>query len=319
MEVYKLENKYQKVEILSFAATIYKWYGFKDMKNIVITNKELKDYKHHGNGYLGKTIGRVTNRIKDGVFHLNGIKYELDKNFGTNSGHGGPKGFSNKNFNLVKKTNNTLILKATNYDMEDGYPGDITLFVTYKICKNSLKITYKAKSNKDTILNITNHSYFNLSDEKDILNHRLYMDSNRSLEIDETQAVNGNILNNSDTLLDFRENNFIRDIIKDESFIKLGGIDNFFLFNRQRKILLSYNNKKLLIRTSYPGAQIYSANFPLKQPLLERQYVKHVGLAIEPSFEPDAINHDNFSNIILKKDKTYKSTIKYCLKDKKDV
>lgn len=318
MNTYTIENSYQKLTIIPLGAAIYKWEAFSDKRNIVITNKNLKDYADSNKGFLSSTIGRVANRIKDGKFVLNDKTYQLEKNFhGGNHGHGGSRGFFAREFELVEKSVDKLKFKYYSKDLEEGYPGNLILFVTYEINDNNLKITYEASSDKDTIVNITNHSYFNLSNEENILNHEIKVDSNFYLETDNDLIPTGKYLNVENTDFDLRKRKHFKDIIFKENIQKITkGLDHFFMFNKKKNLELKFGNKILKITSSYPGLQIYTCNNYLEQEFLDRKFNYHMGVAFEPQFEPDAINHKNFSNIILRKDEKYLQSITYTLIEK---
>lgn len=316
MKLYTIKNKYQTITLLNIGATIHEWYAFSDNTNIVISNEDLNDYSKHENGYLGNTIGRFANRIKDGKFILNNKEYQVNQNFhGNNHGHGGVDGFYKKEFEVLTHSDELIVFRYLSKDLEENYPGNLELFVTYELIDNKLIITYKAKSDQDTIVNITNHSYFNLCNEEEtILNHKLYVPADYFLETDEDLIPTGNLIDLTNKNYDLRKNKVLKDVLFNEpDFIKTSGLDHTFVLNENEGIVLNFKNKSLTVKTSYPTAQIFSGNFVLENKLKNRKMVKHYGLAIEPQYEPDAINHKNFSNVVLKKDDTYLETIEYTI------
>lgn len=317
MKKYLIKNEYQEITILNYGATIYKWLAFSDQRNIVVSNENLEDYLDSNNGFLSSTIGRYANRIKDGKFTLNNKEYHLEKNFpGNNHGHGGNNGFHTKKFKVILHEINKIVLKYLSKDLEEGYPGEVELTVTYQLNNQELLLTFEAISNKDTILNITNHAYFNLSDEENILNHFIKANINKVLETDNYLVPTGKIINTKNTVLDLRNEQSLKEIILSEEVLnKSNGLDHAFLFNEDKFIELKYQNKSLKITTSYPGTQIYTMQNELTQKLLKRKYQKYLAIAFEPQFEPDAINHQNFSNVILKKGDKYHHFIKYILSE----
>lgn len=316
MKRYIIENKYQKITILNYGATIYQWHAFSDMRNIVISNVRLDDYLNPDNAFMGATIGRVANRIGDAKFKLNGITYYLDKNFYPASGHGGNESFFRQKFEVVTHEKELLKLKYFSKHLESNYPGNVSFYVTYQLKDNELDIVYEATTDQDTLLNITNHSYFNLSNEPNILNHKLKATSSKMLDTDKDLVPTGKITDNTNTVLDFNKERVLKEIIFDKSVLdKVDGLDHFFLFDSKKKaeIVLSYKNKSLIINTTYPGFQAYSFQKRVYQPLLNRTYEKYIGITFEPHIEPDSINHPSFNTIVLKAGEKYYHTISYKL------
>lgn len=318
MQTFTIKNEYQRITLLNYGATIHEWFTFKDNTNIVISNVELEDYLDPAKGYFGNTVGRFANRINSGKFSLNGKEYQLNQNFhGNNHGHGGPNGFFRKKFSVLTHTDELIVFKYVSKHLEENYPGNLELIVTYELEDNKLKVTYKATTDEDTIINITNHSYFNLSDkEETVLNHNLYVGASHVLETDEELIPTGRLIDLTNKNYDLRKNPLLKDVLLNEPDFKYtSGLDHTFVLDKDESIVLSFNNRKLTINTSYPTTQIFSGNFILKNPILNRKMVKHYGLAIEPQFEPDAINHDNFSDVVLRKGETYLETIEYVVSE----
>lgn len=315
MKKYTIKNNDQKLVILNYGATIYEWFAFKDKRNIIITNENLYDYLDSNNGFMSSTIGRYANRIKDGKFKIDNKEYTLEKNFpGGNHGHGGNKGFHTKRFEVVEHQETKITLKLLSKHLEEGFPGDLELFVSYELKGKEMLLTFEATSSEDTILNITNHTYFNLSDEDNVLNHTLKASINRVLETDDYLVPTGEIIDTTNTILDLRSEKTFKEIIFDKEVLaKSDGLDHAFLFNEEKSIELKYKNRKLIINTSYPGTQIYTMQNKLNQKLLKRNYQKYLGVTFEPQFEPDAINHKKFSDVILKKGNLYRHFIKYTI------
>lgn len=313
MKTYELKNDFQTIRFLDTGATIYEWIINDQNFNIVLTNDDTADYLDSKKGFFGSTIGRVTNRIRDGIFSLNDQTYQLNKNFNQNAGHGGPTGFWSRIFDVISHTDESITFQYISKDGEENYPGELTLRVTYELKENELLLSYEATTTADTIVNITNHSYFNLSSIHNILDHELTIDAPYFLEYDAQMAPTGKQLSVMNTALDFTKPTRIGHIIEDpflQQPITLG-IDHHFVFN-QPKLTLKGELYTLDIATSYPGVQIYTTNLPSFQKEKYRGPVhKYMGIAIEPQYEIDAINHSNFSNIILKKNEKYQEFISY--------
>lgn len=311
---YTIENPYQKLTLLNYGATIHKWQCFKDFRNIVISNRHLSDYLNPRNGYFGSTVGRVANRIKEGKFTIGDITYQLERNFpGQHHGHGGSFGWFNQPFEVIDHQNTHITFRIISYHLDQGYPGDVILHVTYALKDNTLEVTYDAISSMDTILNITNHAHFNLSDEPTILNHSLQADFESMLAVDKHLVPTGEIVHVQGTLWDFSSPKRLEEVVMNQEVRAYAlGLDHAFLFNKNAKqVTLSYKDKTLVMSTSYPGVQVYSMNHEILQPLLDRDFFYHMGIALEPQFEPDAVNHANFSNVLLKKGESYHHFIRY--------
>lgn len=314
MRFFEIENKYQKLRLIAHGATIYEWLAFSDKTSIMMNNDDLNVYKDSKAGYFGSTIGRVANRIKDAKFILDDITYQLPKNFlDKHNLHGGSFGFNLKVFDVVEHTKTKIKFKTVSPDLENGFPGEVTLYVTYELLDNQMLMHYEATTTKPTILNITNHGHFNLGDET-ILNHKLKINADRYLKVDQELIPTGDILSVKDTPLDFMEEIKLEDVINQLKDYPTKGIDHAFLFEDKGLIELSYKNKKLKIETSYPGTQVYSMNRKFIQKRVGGFDIPlYAGIAFECQFEPDAINHHNFNQTILRPNQKYDHFIKYTL------
>jgi aldose 1-epimerase len=164
-----------------------------NIENVVLAYKDYEGYLDNP-AYFGAIIGRTAGRIKDGIFSLNGNTYILDKNYGPNSGQGGRHGYDKKVFDYAVTEEENSISVSFEYKsehMEEGYPGEVKIYVTYSLNEeNVFRIDYEAIPNEDTLINLTNHSYFNLSGnfEESIKYHELFIASETFLELDETSA-----------------------------------------------------------------------------------------------------------------------------------
>lgn len=322
MKKYALENDFQRITFLDVGATIYTWeIKNKNNRNIVLSNNNLADYQNSDSGYLGATIGRVTNRIKDGRFVLEGKEYQLTKNFDSNAnaGHGGPKGFWWQSFNLVAHTKEQLVFTYTSIDGEEGYPGEFTLKVTYTLVGHALDVTYEGVCDQTTIANITNHSYFNLAESSSVLDHTLTLDAPYFLTFDEKKAVSGVKTPTKGTALDFARPTRLGAIINDAYLQdpKTNGLDHCLYFGAKRCLKLECDDLALTVATSYPCVQLYGTGFPGPQKLKSGQHVKkYQALAIEPQLPVDAINFPALGSITLEKGKQYHHTISYLIEEK---
>lgn len=272
--------------------------------------------------YMGSTVGRFANRIGNARFALNDKKYELDCNDGKNSNHGGFSGFNKKVFDYTL-TDDSVIFSLFSPDGEGGFPGNIKLDVTYSFSEDLIvSISYKAESDKDTYLNITNHSYFNLNSSGDILKHSLYIPANEMLDTDEFFIPTGKFLKTENTVFDFSSFKLIgEDIFKPlPQLINNKGYNHcYVLEDSSSKLKLaailkdSESGRKLTVVTTKPAVLIYSAGFlNATQPGKNGYpYFPYSGFCIETQYFPDAPNHLTFPDCVLKKDELYHHKTEY--------
>ncbi len=217
-----------------------------------------------GDGYVGATIGRVGNRIGGAAFSLGGVRYELAKNDGNNHLHGGVRGFD-KMMWRAESHENALACARLSPDGEEGYPGNLKVTVTFVLTEdNALSIAYDADTDRDTLVNLTNHSYFNLHGGGSVLDHRLQVFAERFCENDSGCLPTGKLLPVEGTPFDFRTAKAIgQDIGADcEQLRRGGGYDhNFALAGRTAAVLYDPDSRILLsVETDMPGMQVYTAN-----------------------------------------------------------
>ena len=270
---------------------------------------------------LGAVVGRVANRIKDGRFSLNGKDYQLAVNCGTNHLHGGLIGYASKLWDSKIK-DDKLVLVMHSTDGEEGYPGDLTLTVTYGWSEdNELSILYEASTDAATLLNVTNHGYFNLNGEGngDVLSHELFIDADSITELDNSQAPTGNLISVENTPFDFRSMHTIGKFIHSdyEQLHKFGTYDHNFVINgtglREAAILQSKDSGiRMTCFTDQPGMQLYVADQPMDQAGKNgKPYAGCTSVCLETQHFPDAINHDNFPSIVLNPDEPFRSKTLY--------
>lgn len=273
---YSIDNENGlKISILNLGATITEIKTldkFGEFGHIILSYEDERNYIENPS-YYGATVGRTSGRIDKGAFTLNNKEYVLNKNYGVNSGHGGTIGFNKKIWNVDIKENDNSIRLEFSYlskDLEEGYPGNLNIKVIYEITKDN-KLVFKVEgvSDKDTLMNITNHSYFNLSGDykEDILKHTLKMNCDKVLGIDENGGVTGEVINVENTPFSFIEAKKIgKDIDNNSEQIRLGhGYDHPFMFegNNRGKIELYHkeSGRYMHILTEYPCVVAYSQNF----------------------------------------------------------
>ena len=207
--IFELTNDKLYLKLSNFGATMMRLM-VKDkndnFKDVILAFEDLDVYKMRDGSYLGAVVGRVANRISNGSFKLNGEEYHLAINNGPNSLHGGVNGFSYQLFDYEIIDDYTIALSYYSKDGEEGYPGNLKFKVIYHLEDNQLVLRYHATSDKDTIINITNHAYFNLSgNAQDISKHYLKIKADKYGHVDKDGLFNGEIENVKGTVFDFNE------------------------------------------------------------------------------------------------------------------
>lgn len=318
-----LKNNYLEVEISEFGASIISIktpdrHG--KIVDVVLGYDDIEKYKRQTK-YIGATVGRCCNRIKNGLIEIDGTKYQLNCNDGKNHLHGGNIGFDKKIWNS-KEIENGVELTYISEDGEENYPGQLDAKVTYTLKENSLVINYKATTNKTTICNLTNHTYFNLNGYGNILQHQVQILADYFTENNQESIPTGKIIPVENTPMDFRNPQYIEKDINNEYYqIKYAkGFDNNWVLNNYngeiRKIATAYSELsgiELEVSTDLPGLQFYSGNFldgaengknniPIKN---------HSGFCLECQYFPNAFANDNFEKPILKSDELYNKNIIY--------
>lgn len=331
---YTLKNANgMSVKILNFGGIINqinvpdKYGRFTD----VVCGYDNIDYYAMASGYQGALIGRFGNRIANGKFTLDGEEYTLYCNDNVvNHLHGGKEGFDKKIWKavVVDGESPTLKLEYVSPDGEEGYPGTLNVVVTYTLTKdNALSIRYQATTDKKTILNLTNHAYFNLSGyaNGDVKNHYLKLDADSYIKTDELLIPTGEIMSVDGTPFDFRNGKYIgEDISTDDADIKIaGGFDHCFNFvdngNSKEPVLRAIlrepnSGRTMMMYTNQPCVQLYTGNFleddgfPFKGGCIKK---KQMALCLETQHMPDAVNHSNFTDVTLDVGEVYDYTTIY--------
>ena len=275
--------------------------------------------------FYGATIGRFANRIADGRFTLNGKQYQLPQNDGSNSLHGGKKGFDKRLWTaepLENKSGPGVKLTYASADGEEGYPGQLTLHVIYQLRNdNNLSVEYDAVTTKPTPLNLTNHSYFNLSADfnKTILDEKILINAKTFTPVNATLIPTGELRSVKGTPFDFRKSTVIGTHINDtnDEQIKFArGFDDNWVLNKPRAGAMSMaavvtdpaTGRVIEVRTTEPGIQFYTGNFMDGKPAGKGTVFKYrTGLTLETQHYPDSPNQAKFPNTILKPGQTFHS------------
>ena len=331
VERYTLSNRGMTVRILTYGGIIQSLdvpNGRKDPVNVVLGFADLQGYLDNNNPgpYFGALIGRYGNRIANGQFELDGTTYQLPINNDPNSLHGGFNGFDTKVWTATPIQNNGTVGLQLNYtspDGEEGYPGNLDVQVTYTLTRDQkLEIHYTATTDKPTVVNLTNHTYWNLQGEgtSSILDHELRLPASGYTPVDSTLIPTGEIADVSGTPMDFRSATAIGERIR-EPFDQLlfgQGYDHNWVLDRPddgslqlaAKLRDPDSGRTLKMWTTEPGIQFYSGNF-LDATLVGtggHVYRQSVGLALETQHFPDSPNQPQFPSTTLRPGETYDTT-----------
>ncbi|RKJ63469.1 aldose epimerase family protein [Roseburia sp. 1XD42-69] len=317
-------SKGMRAEVCTLGATLVSLF-FKDKngveKDLVLGYDNPADYLNHTT-YFGATVGRNGNRIKNGKFTLNGTEYLLEKNDGENNLHSGSKGLCYKEWEVEKETENSVTLSSVSKDLEQGFPGTMTAKVTYAIGEdNALSIDYEAVSDKDTVANFTNHSYFNLGghDSGTMVNQKLKLYSSKFTPVDGTLIPTGELRDVKGTPMDFTEFKAIgKEIDAEDEQLKFGGgyDHNFIVDGKGYRLMAEAVSEDTGIHmkayTDAPAVQFYAGNFIKKQVGKGGcAYDDRHGFCLESQYCPDAVNNPTFESPILKAGETYRTRTVY--------
>jgi len=293
--------------------------------DVVLGFDDLDGYVANFNGpssaFFGAIIGRYGNRIAHGSFTLDGKKYSLPLNNGENSLHGGPHGFNNVVWK-AKPVADGVELSYVSKDGEAGYPGNLSTVVRYTLVKGSLRIEYSATTDKDTVVNLTNHSYFNLAGQGDILNHQLTLHASRFTPVDAGLIPTGELKPVESTPFDFRKATAVgaRINAEDEQLHRGHGYDhNWVLDSKIGKLAEAAelydpgSGRVLKVLTDQPGVQFYSSNFldgSIKGKGGKPDQL-HGAVCLETQHFPDSPNHPDFPTTELKPGQRYHTVTVY--------
>ncbi|CAL8467654.1 g7192 [Coccomyxa elongata] len=304
------------------------------LEDVVLGFDDMALYTGDGSFYFGAVVGRVANRIAKGVFNLEGRQYKLATNNGPNALHGGKRGFDKviwQGARISHPEGDALRLTYTSKDGEEGYPGTLIATVTYIMTREGmLKVIFEATTDKQTPVNIVQHSYFNLAGHASgsALDHTLYINGDHYTPLDETAVPTGEIVSVVGTPFDFTEEHSIRESIGQVP----GGYDhNYVLFGmgRQAKFIVKNgaasnmpklaaklrdpkSGRCLKVLTTAPGMQFYTANYvDGVHGKGGAVYNKHAGICLETQAFPNAVNEHAFPSVILGPGERYRHEVDY--------
>lgn len=296
------------------------------LTDVVLGYDSLNHYFSRKENFFGALIGRYGNRIAKGKFQLDGKAYQLSINNAPNALHGGPKGFHDQVWDAKQLNDQTLELSYVSKDGEEGYPGNLSVKVVYHLTEeNGIEISYTATTDKKTVLNLTNHSYFNLNGAGSgtINDHLLSINADKFTPVDSTLIPTGVLADVAGTAFDFRKPKAIGDSVNSlsEQIINGKGYDHNFALNRKtaRELELAatvystVTGIKLEVFTQEPGIQFYGGNF-LDSILLGKKdlhYSYRTAFCLETQHFPNAPNQSNFASTVLVPGKTYSTKTVY--------
>ena len=301
-------------EILPFGAIIK---SIKFKKQEMTLSVDDPQYYLENPFYLGATVGRYANRIAKGRFNLSGTQYQLEANNGPNSLHGGVKGFNKVLWQVTKQTESEVELYYCSPDGEQGFPGELQVWQTISAKNGELTLHFKALTNKETLVNFTNHCYFNLDGSESINEHLVQINTDRYLPIDTTSIPLNEAALVCGTCFDFTKPAQVGEALSAvHPQLEAGnGFDHCYIFNDDSSLktmatLTSpHTNVSLTLKSTQPGMQLYTANF-VGSPFKARQ-----ALCFEAQNWPDAPNRENFPKANLLPAEKYEQVIIYAFSE----
>jgi len=320
---YEIGNGQITAHFTNYGARIVSlWVANKDgvTTDVVVGFADIDSYLNSTEPYFGATIGRYGNRIAKGKFKLDGIEYNVPLNNGQNALHGGKKGFQDVIWDVVQPDGKTLVFTYISEDGEEGFPGNLTTKVTYSITDdNELKMEYDASTDKKTVVNLTNHAFFNLNGEGsgEILNHTVEIFADKFNPVDSTLIPTGVLQNVANTPFDFNSAKTIGERISaDYEQLKFGkGYDHNYILSGKKgngmlhaaTVVGDKSGIKMDIFTQEPGIQFYSGNFMAGKNKFKNGSTDdfRTAFAMETQHFPDSPNQPSFPTTVLNPGEKY--------------
>ncbi len=283
--------------------------------DVALGYDDIAGYEN-GSCFMGAFVGRYANRIKKAEFTLNGRPYQLERNDGQNHLHGS---YCHTIFSASPE-DDTLVFRYTSPDGEEGYPGILDIQVRYSLSdENELKLEYTAKAEGDTIINLTNHSYFNLAGSGDVLDHQIQLNCGSFTETDPETIPTGRVLPVDNSVLDFRQPKTLRDALdtSDPLLSPYKGFDHNLIFEGSATgyAYCPRSGIRMDLATTQPAVQLYSGNYvdADSAPFGKNgvRYPRHAGFCLETQHYPASPNYPDFPSTVLKDGETYRHTTVY--------
>ncbi|MFG2078578.1 aldose epimerase family protein [Nonomuraea maritima] len=266
--------------------------------DVVLGLDTLDDYLTRSR-YFGAVVGRFGNRIAGGRFVLDGVEYRLPVNNGPNSLHGGTEGFDSKVWTIAGRSDDSVTLTLTSPDGDQGYPGTLTASVTYTLADDALRIDYAVETDAPTVVNLTNHSYFNLKGEGDVLDHVVRMDAPHYLPVDDDKIPTGELAPVKGTPFDFTEPHVVGER-------NGGAYDHCFVLDGGATV--TAGGLTMEVTTTEPGVQFYTGSM---LDAAATPYGPFAGLCLETQHFPDSPNRPEFPSTVLRPGERRTSTTSY--------
>ena len=312
-DLYWIGDEYTQAAFTNLGAAIVRWLvpdaaGRKD--DIILGYDSAQEYFQNP-GMMGAIVGRNANRIKDAQYSLNGTTYSLTPTSGPHNIHSGPNRYNLRLWDVTHYSKSSIRFRLFSSDGDQGFPGNARIAVTYTLTGKALEIAYERICDQDTVFNLTNHAYFNLSGHQhpeQAMVHTLWLNATQYTPADETGIPTGEIADVSGTCLDFTEGRSLSAPPPPP-----GGYDHNFVLAGNPAAVLSdpASGRKLTVITDRPGLQLYSGNYlnvPGKDGVF---YGPRSGICLETQFYPDSIHHPHWPQPIAKADFTYHSITAY--------
>lgn len=290
--------------------------------DVVLGYDDVTGYEKGGDS-IGATVGRNANRIGGASIEINGVTYELDKNDNGNNLHSGYDYYNKRFWDVAENADDHVTFRLHSPDKDQGYPGALDMYVTYTLDEDSmLTIHYEAVPDKDTVINMTNHSYFNLNghDSGTVLNHSVTLDAESFTPADRESIPTGEIRSVDGTPMDFRSGKTLgKEIDADYEPLRFGGgydhnwvLKNEGRFDKVAEVTADRSGIRMEVYTDLPGVQMYTANFLNGEPGKEGAlYGKRSAVCLETQYFPDAIHHDNFPGPVCRAGEKYDTRTAY--------
>ena len=290
--------------------------------DVVLGYDHAEGYEN-GGVFFGASVGRNANRIGGAAIVVNDVRYELEKNDGENNLHSGNNPYSKRIWDVRNKNNQKVTFTLHSADGDQGYPGTLDMEVTYELTEeNEVRISYHCSPNKDTLINMTNHSYFNLNGHAtgDILNHTVAINADAFTRADKYSIPTGEIVPVKGTPMDFKKKKKVgKEIDAAYEAVQFGnGYDHNWVLNDAgsfRKVAIATGDRSNItmeVYTDLPGMQFYTANFVENEHGKDGAvYQKRDAMCFETQYFPDAVHHENFEQPIFKAGDIYQTSTMY--------
>ena len=313
--LYTIENGRLKAQVTSYGASLVSL--FVDGVDVCLGCDDVRGYERNG-AYLGATVGRNANRMKDASFMLSGETVQLPANEGKNNLHSGPDSWGWRLWEKTAHTENSVTLSIHSPHGDQGFPGSADVSVTYCLENDGLTISYRAVSDRDTAFNLTNHAYFNLFGQDQphrAMDQELMLPAESFCPDDAANIPTGEVRSVEGTPFDFRAFKPIgRDIGMDYEPLHLqGGYDHNFVNNQSVCAVMRNpeNGLTMTVTTDLPGVQVYAGNFLENHGKGGIYYGKRSGVALETQFFPDSVNHPEWQQPFVKANEVFETVTRY--------